>query len=437
MNDRICIIGAGPSGLTAAKALLEEGFRHVTILDRGSRCGGNWVFEADSGHSSVFETTHIISSRTLSAFSDFPFPPGTPDYPHHTHLAAYFAAYADHFGVTPHIRFQRLVESCVQDGQGWRVRHRPDRDPDAPATEEHFDRLIVANGHHWKPRWPRWEGTFAGTLLHSHDYKRAAPFAGQRVLVVGGGNSACDVAVETSRVSARTDLSWRRGYWIVPKFLFGRPSDTIYGALVERAPWVPMRLRYSAMARLLRAMVGGNHVYGLPEPDHRFGETHPTVNSELHYFLRHGRIHPRPDIARLDGHDVVFTDGSRHTYDAIIACTGFEISHPFLDASLFDYSRGPVPLWHRMIHPTLDHIAFVGLFQPIGCIWPLSELQGRILARWWAGRWSPPPDRAAAIGRQLQRPHLRQIDTPRHTITVDYPTFRSELLRELQAPLRA
>jgi len=131
-------------------------------------------------------------------------------------------------------------------------------------------------------------------MQHSHDFKRAAPYAGKRLLVIGGGNSACDVAVETARVAARVDLSWRRGYWIVPKFVFGVPSDHLHNLLYERLGFVPWRLRASFMETMLRLINGPNSAYGLPEPDHPFGATHPTLNSELLYFIRHGEIHPRP-----------------------------------------------------------------------------------------------------------------------------------------------
>ncbi len=394
------------------------------------------VFDADSGHSSVFETTHIISSRTLSQYDDFPMPPDYPDYPSHEQLAAYFQSYARHFDLYPHIRFATLVTHCrPAPTGGWEVTTVPDAEPGAVPVHEHFDKLVVANGHHWDPRWPDYPGEFSGALTHSHSFKRAAPFANQRVLVIGGGNSACDVAVETARVSARTDLSWRRGYWIVPKFVFGTPSDVIHNRLANSplGALLPESARVWALERVLRLVNGPHAAHGLPDPDHRFGETHPTVNSELLYALRHGRIGVRPDIARFDGRDVHFTDGSHATYDAVVACTGYRISHPFFDGDLIDYSEGPVPLYLKMILPTRDDLAFIGLFQPLGCIWPAAELQARILAAWWSDRWSPPADRAAAIQAELDRPHLRQVDSPRHTITVDYPRFRKELLAATRA----
>lgn len=423
---RVCVIGAGPSGITAAKNLIDAGFRELVIFDRGSEVGGNWVFDATSGHSSVFETTHIISSKQYSQYDDYPMPADYPDYPGHAQLAAYFQGYARHFGLYPFIRFGTMVERCERRDDGtWDVT----TSREGARTTETFDQLVVANGHHWKPRMPSYPGTFSGRLLHSHDFKRAAEFAGQRVLVIGGGNSACDVAVETSRVSARTDLSWRRGYRIVPKFLFGVPSDHLHNSM--SLPFLPRALRMWANERLLELVNGKNVQYGLPEPDHDFGATHPTVNSELLYFIRHGKIRPRRDVERFDGQLVHFTDGESETYDAIIACTGFVISHPFFDPKLIDYSSGRVPLYLKMIHPRLDNLHFIGLFQPLGCIWPAAELQSKLMAKRLRGQWSPPADLDGAIRRELEHPDVEQIDTPRHTITVDYPVFRKRLLTEL------
>ncbi|MDX2014238.1 MAG: NAD(P)-binding domain-containing protein [Myxococcaceae bacterium] len=395
------------------------------VFDRGHDVGGNWVFTEGAGHSSVFETTHIISSKAYSEYDDFPMPADYPDYPSHRQLAAYFQAYARHFGLYRFIRFGTLVVSCTRSASGgWTVVS----EKDGQQLTERFDQLVVANGHHWQPRLPRYEGTFTGTFLHSHDYKRAAPFAGQRVLVIGGGNSACDVAVETSRVSARTELSWRRGYWIVPKFVFGVPGDHIHNVLVNGAPWVPRALRTWVNEQMLKLINGPNARYGLPEPDHDFGATHPTINSELLYFLRHGRIGARPDIARLEGKTVHFVDGTTGDYDAIIACTGYVIAHPFFEKSFLDYSEGPVPLYLKMIHPQLADLHFIGLFQPLGCIWPAAALQAKLMARRLTGRWSPPGNLDEAVRAELAHPDIEQVSSPRHTITVDYPVFRRKLL---------
>ncbi|MBU6364607.1 MAG: NAD(P)/FAD-dependent oxidoreductase [Gemmatimonadetes bacterium] len=422
---RIAVIGAGPSGIAAIKNLLDAGFTDVTGFDRNAAVGGNWLFDPGSTHSSVFETTHIISSKTLSSYQDYPMPASYPDYPSHAQLAAYFQGYADRFGVTPRVRFGTEVRSAEPlPGDCWELRWT-DAAGDHAAT---FDALVVANGHHWRPRMPEYPGHFTGTLLHSHDYKRAAPFAGQRVLVIGGGNSACDVAVETARVSAATDISCRRGYWIVPKFIFGLPADVV----AQRTRWLPRPLRGWLNASLLRLLQGPNARYGLPEPDHPFGATHPTVNSELLYALRHGHIGARRDIARYDGRTVHFTDGTRGEYDVIIACTGYWIAHPFFRPDVIDFSRGPVPLYLRMFPARYPTLSFIGLFQPLGCIWPAAELQAKLLALRLTGRWAPPTDLETAIAREVANPDYPQLDTPRHTITVDFHAFSARLRAQLR-----
>lgn len=423
MKKRVCVIGAGPSGITAAKNLLDEGHQ-VTVFDLGTEVGGNWVFNENTGHSSVFETTHIISSRTLSEYADFPMPADYPDYPSHRHLARYFQDYASHFKLSPHIRFNTLVESCIlkDDGQ-WLV----STVSDGIHSEQDFDALAVCNGHHWLPRMPVYPGNFAGEFIHSHEVKKFSRFAGKRVLVIGGGNSACDVAVESSRVAASVDMSWRRGYWIAPKFMMGKPAD-VFSTKIN---WLPRSLWQKLSALSLFFRNGRNTDYGLPEPDGPLGSHHPTINEDLFFTIRHGKIKPRPDIERIDGETVYFKDGSSGAYDIIVACTGYIISHPFFDKQLIDYSEGEVPLWLRMIHPDIRTLYFIGLFQPLGCIWPGSELQSKIMARELSGKWHRPTDIQKRITGELKNPDFRQINTPRHTITVDYHRFRKRLLQQL------
>ena len=420
----VCVIGAGPSGITAAKNLLDEGLQ-VTVLDAGREVGGNWVFTEEEGHSSVFETTHIISSKHLSQYDDFPMPEDYPDYPSHRQLAAYFQAYARQFNLYPHIRFGTLVRHCerLPDGR-WQVVTETEGETDIRV----FDALCVCNGHHWQPRMPQYPGTFSGRFIHSHQVKRFADFRGQRVLVIGGGNSACDVAVESSRVAASVDMSWRRGYWIVPKFMMGQPADTFS----QRIHWLPRWLWRRLSALSLRIRNGRNRQYGLPEPEGPIGSHHPTINEDLFYTIRHGKIKPRPDIASLNGSEVRFRDGSSGTYDTIIACTGYVIAHPFFDKSFIDYSEGDVKLWLKMLHPSIDSLYFIGLFQPLGCIWPGSELQSRIMAQHLSGRWERPSDVDGLAEAELRHPDFHQIDTPRHTITVDYHRFRKRLSNALQ-----
>lgn len=420
----VCVIGAGPSGITAAKNLLDEGLE-VTVFEQSGEVGGNWVFSDKPGHSSVFETTHIISSRLLSQYDDYPMPEDYPDYPSHRQLAAYFQGYARQFGLYPFIRFHSKVVSCRQgSGQIWEVAV----ESDGKHSIYQFDALAVCNGHHWNPRMPLYSGTFTGRMMHSHEVKRFSDFKDLRVLVIGGGNSACDVAVESSRVAASVDLSWRRGYWVVPKFMMGKPADLFSTRFNKLPQWLWQKV--SALS--LRIRNGRNSDYGLPEPEGPIGSHHPTINEDLFYTIRHGKIRPRTDIEKLDGKTVFFKDGTSGNYDVIIACTGYIISHPFFDKQLIDYSEGDVPLWLKMIHPEIANLYFIGLFQPLGCIWPGAELQSKIMARELSGKWKRPSDILSRIRQELKNPDFSQINTPRHTITVDYHKFRKRLLNQLK-----
>ncbi len=424
--NRVCVIGAGPSGITAIKNLLDEGI-DVVAYDYNKDVGGNWIYSEDESHSSVFETTHIISSKTLSQYQDFTFDEfeaGIPDYPSHDQLRRYFQAYASRFGLYDVIQFQTLVKHCKRlDNGTWSVvtEHK------GKTYSEHFTHLVVCNGHHWQPRYPKYPGEFTGEMLHSHHFKKAEPFKNKTVLVIGGGNSACDVAVETSRVTEKTSISMRRGYRIVPKFLFGQPTDVV----ANKNKWLPLKWKYFFSELIVKIINGPNKLYGLQEPDHKAGGTHPTVNDELLYKLRHGKVLPKVDIERFDGQTVYFKDGSSEDFDVIIACTGFVLAHPFFDKDFLDYSDSKVPLYLKMLHAEYDNLYFIGMFQPLGCIWPGSELQSKIVARDIVGKWQRPANIKELCEREVTHPHLKQIDSPRHTITVDFAKFVKQLERHL------
>src|SRR4051812_19181884 len=281
---RCAVIGAGSSGIAAVKALDEKGF-DVTAFEASDRIGGNWVFGNPNGMSSAYRGLHINTSRERMEFSDFPMPKSYPDYPHHTHIAAYFDAYADHFGIRDRIRFETLVRRAerVPDG-GWALTLDD-------GSVERFDALLVANGHHWDARWPEpafpGSDSFEGVQMHAHDYRTPEIFEGKRTVVLGIGNSATDIAVESSRTSDATFLAMRRGAWIVPKYIGGMPSDKQTTGLMARAPLAVQ----SAMLRLmLRLSVGKLEDYGLPKPDHQPLHAHPTVSGDLIGRLGHGDI---------------------------------------------------------------------------------------------------------------------------------------------------
>jgi hypothetical protein len=424
LTKKVCIIGAGPSGLPAIKNISEAGIS-VVAYDYNSDVGGNWIYNEKDSHSSVFETTHIISSKTLSQYEDFPYGPEISDYPSHEELRNYFQSYAKYFNLYPHIQFNTLVKSCVRlDNGHWEVTTIKDKNEHVQI----FTDLIVCNGHHWEPKYPNYLGKFTGDFLHSHQYKKAAPFANKKVLVIGGGNSACDVAVETSRVSSQTFISWRRGYRIIPKFLMGKPTDVF----ATKMSFLPIFLRNLLAGLIANINNGSNKMYGLQKPNHKFGATHPTINSELLYKIRHGKIKPKVEIERFDGKKVFFKDKSIEEFDVIIACTGFVLAHPFFHENFLNYREGPVPLYLKMFHPEYDNLYFIGMFQPLGCIWPGAEQQSKLLTLALKGVWKRPANIGVLCEREITHPHMKQINTNRHRITVDFHRFMNDLKLEIK-----
>jgi cation diffusion facilitator CzcD-associated flavoprotein CzcO len=420
VDRRICVIGAGPCGLTAVKNLLQAGFRDVVCYEEGSGIGGNWAFTDDPRRVSVYECARTISSRRMAAFDDFPMPTGFPDFPAHRQMLAYFTAYATAFRLQSHIRLGVRVERCTPRDDGrWAVRVVANGEPET----EIFDGLLVCSGHHREAFVPRYPGTFTGTVMHSSAYKRPDPFRGQRVLVVGGGNSAADIAVDVAGHAARTGLSLREGTYIVPERVFGQPIDTVYMFCRSKLPRVLLR---AALRLWLRLAIGRWEEYGLPTPDHAPLEKPPTVNSGALDALRRGRLLAYRGVVRYDGRRVHFTDGTSEEFDAVIMATGFRVGFPFLPDRIADRE-----LYLRMTHPTVPGLFFIGLFQPIGCIWRLADLQARVAAWQLNGRLGRPPDIEARLRDDVAWRHSGLGPSPLPAIEVDYHTLRRQLLREL------
>lgn len=418
LSPRIAIIGAGCSGLAAIKVLAENGLTNLVCFEKNDQIGGNWVFTASESHSSVCETTHIISSKWLSHYSDFAMPADYPDYPSHQQVLAYFQAYAQKFGLEKYIRFNaEILKAEKIEGERWRL-HLND------GSVEEFDCLLVANGHHSTPRHPSWAADFTGQYLHSHSFKNNKGFEGKRILVVGAGNSGCDCAVETSRVAAQVDISVRTPQYIVPKFFLGKPTDTFAANML----WLPRPVQDVLHKISVRMQVGRYRYYGLPEPDFPPTRSHPTVNSEMLEKIRHGKVHPRPGIVRVEGRAVHFTDGSSAEYDTIIAATGYRIQFPFFDKNFINWEDATnVPLYLRMFHPEHKSLFFIGLVQPQGSVWPLSEAQSRLAAKVLKGQFSLPtnlPQLAAEEGKAVEREFLK---SPRHSVEVHFLPYLKKL----------
>ena len=420
----VAIIGAGSSGITAAKALYEHEIP-FDCFEASDRVGGNWVFENKNGVSAAYRDLYINTSRDRMQFSDFPMARSLPDFPHHTHIAQYFDDYVEHFGFRNRIRFETAIGHAAQRADGtWRL-------ADSHGVTHEYDALVVANGHHWDMRWPEpafpGAGDFRGVQMHAHQYRDNEFLSGKDVVVLGMGNSAMDIAVESSYVANATNLAARRGAWIMPKYLFGRPLDQI-----STLPHVPAWLTGRVAEAMIRLHTGRPERYGLPRPDHHFGAAHPTVSGRILDRISHGAIAPRPNIAQLGPDWVRFTDGTQVHADVVIYCTGYRITFPFFDEDFLAARDNRIDLFRRVFRPGNPSLAFVGLLQPLGAIMPLAEAQGRWIAEYLRGEYHLPAPRAMAadIRRENARMRRRYVASQRHTIQVDFDTYLASLRRE-------
>ncbi|MGE0615596.1 MAG: flavin-containing monooxygenase [Bacteriovoracia bacterium] len=436
---KYCVVGAGPSGLAAAKNLLEHGW-DCDIFERESDLGGVW--NIGNTRSTVYQSVHMISSKPLTEYTDFPMPKEYPDYPNHRQALAYLRAYADKNRLGSKIRFRTEVASAHREAAwDWRV---VTRDLATGETREsRYSGLIVASGFNWDPKLPNYPGSFAGESLHSAQYKTPDLLRGKRVLVIGAGNSGCDIAVEAAQHATAAFHSVRRGYHYIPKYAFGVPADQL-GEISLRLR-VPLVVRRFFNNILLKMVQGDPQKFGLPKPDHRLFESHPIINSQIFYYLGHGDLHAKPNVREFAGRTVVFQDGTREEIDLVVYATGYHVTVPYLSDELLNRREG-FPRFHlHVFHPEYDDLAIIGLIQPDSGVWGLLDCQAQAYVRYAKARREAqgasivPP--AAAHAKKFARAKrvqggehalelgrgIRYLSSSRHIHEVEHFSYRRRL----------
>ncbi|AYF72582.1 NAD(P)/FAD-dependent oxidoreductase [Nocardia yunnanensis] len=424
---RVAVIGAGPSGITAAKRLAEYGIP-FDCYEASDQVGGNWYYKNPNGMSACYQSLHIDTSKFRLQFEDFPAPEDWPDFPHHSQLHQYFKDYVEHFGFGDRILLNHKVVSAERDADGlWVI----GTDKGTTAT---YDALVVCNGHHWDPRMPDYPGEFNGVLMHSHAYND--PFdpidmRGKRIVVVGMGNSGLDIATELSQrfIASKFYLSARRGVWVLPKYVNGQVGDKR-----SMPAWMPPKLGLKLKQRFVVKNRGHMEDYGLPKPDHLPFEAHPSASEEFLHRAGCGDITFKPAITKLDGDKVHFADGSIEAVDVVLCATGYHISFPFFtDPELLPDARNRFPLFRQMIKPGVDNLFFLGLAQPLPTLVNFAEQQSKLVAAYLTGNYRLPSrtEMTEAIEQAEAARSGRYYDSPRHTIQIEFEPYVRDLEKEM------
>lgn len=424
------VIGAGPSGLAAARALTKCGIP-VDGYEASHGVGGLW--DITNPRSTMYESAHLISSRTTTEFREFPMRSDV-DYPGHAELLTYFRQYADRFGLTELFRFDTRVTRLEPRDGGW------DLVSDGPQGRQTrwYAGVVLANGTLAEPNVPAFEGDFAGELLHTSAYSSPSVLAGKRVLIVGAGNSGCDIAVDAVHHADAVDMSVRRGYYFVPRYLFGRPSDTL-----NQGRPLPARLKQAIDSRVLRAFTGDPVRFGFPQPDYRIYESHPIVNTMVLNHLGQGDLRIRPDVDHFDGSTVHFRDGTAAEYDLVLLATGYRLDYRFVDREHLDW-RGAAPRLFLNIFPAaFSGLYVMGMIEASGIGWQGRADQAELLAAYLHAQEADPARAARFRERVAHDPwpdltggyHYLGLDRMAHYVNKDaYRRAVSAAHRTLTSP---
>lgn len=417
------VIGAGPAGLAAIRSLKNAGLP-VQGVEKNADVGGQWLYGA--GASAVYASTHLISSKSTTAYADYPMPADWPAYPSHIQVSEYFKSFAKHFDLYPSIRFNTEVKKIEQRDGSWRATF-------GDGTTDDYEGAIIANGHLSDPLMPKMPGEFSGKVMHAKDYKTADIFEGKRVLVVGMGNTGCDIVVDAIHRAKQVLWSVRGGNHFVPKFVAGKPADEANHK--PRRFIIPKRLRSMLHEPIVRFLVGPPERFGLPKPEHRLYDKTPIVNSLVLQHLGQGDVALRKPVEELRGDKAVFTDGQEDEVDLVLLATGYEITFPFLE-DLTELSwqadRGAPRLFLNIFPLRENGLYVAGLLEGAGVGWPGRALQTDLIAAYLKAR-AENPDIAADFREKIAAYHAKatQKDRGEHGIFVDFLQYKRDLQKAI------
>ncbi|GIY74841.1 flavin-containing monooxygenase 5 [Caerostris extrusa] len=447
-KKKICVIGGGSSGLTAIKACKEEDL-DVVCYEKYDTFGGLWRYHSDDldGRPSVMKSTVINTSKEMSSYSDFPPPKEFSNFMHNTSMVEYFKMYAEKFDLLKHIVYKHEVKKVEKSDDyettgRWKITIL-DLDKNIE-FDDIFDGVMVCVGHHIYPLIPKFRGLnqFEGKKVHTHSLKTAEGFEDKSVLVIGIGNSAVDAAVEISKVSKKGQfvyLSTRKGSWIFSRLgPNGIPYDIFFQKRFFKVlrEYDPLHLTDTALEFLLNFKF--HHArFGL-KPKHRVLSAHITINDALPNCILSGLVTLKQDVQEFTKNGVIF-EGEEDVaeIDAVVLATGYEIKFPFLPDDILKISENELNLYKLVFPSQLEHpsLAFIGLTQPLGAIFPISEAQSRWFAQLMKGNSQLPPqsEMDQEIQMRLKLKNDQFVPSLRHMVEVMYIPYMDEIYSEIGA----
>ena len=368
MDADVLVVGAGPAGLATAACLRRRGIEPL-VVDRGTAVGDSWRRR--------YDRLHLHTPRVQSALPGLRIPRRYGRWVAKNDMAEYLREYAEHTGVRP--RFGTEVHRLLQDSDGWCA--------ETDAGPLRTLQVVLACGYNREPVQPSWPGqeSFRGTLLHASEYANPAPFRGQDVLVVGAGNTGAEIAADLAEQGAATvRLAVRTPPNVVPRQLGPLPI-TLLAITQDTAPaWL-----VDPVNRFLqRRFVGDLTRYGLPAAragvvaQARATGVTPTIDVGLIAQLEAGRVTPVAAVERFEDGDVVLTDGTRLSPDAVIAATGYRTAlEPLVGHLDVLDDRGRPRAHGSSTVPTVPGLRFVGIANPLKGLLLQIGLDARAAAR--------------------------------------------------------
>lgn len=408
----VCVIGSGISGLVTAKTFIEDGY-NVTIFEKKAGLGGVWEKS---------RTYPGLSSQNTSdtyCFSDYPMPKSYPDWPSAEEIRNYLTSYAKHFHVIDQIRFQtEVIRVCQKSGtsQKWVVTVKSTDENGSQTQEEsyEFDFILVCNGTFSQPKLPSLVDqekftSSGGLILHSTEFNDTSIIEGKRVVVVGFGKSACDIANIAAKTAQECTLVFRQAVWQIPRYILGIVNlkyilltrwaeaffiyrkmgkiETILHGICQPLVWCFWR----AVETLLRLQLGLDACGMKPEYNIEQRECSTSVSPPGFFQNIHtDKIKPiKSSISRFVPGGLELVNGETIPADVVIFGTGFRQEVPFLEEKyrqmLID-EEGNFQLYRHLIHPEIPQMGFVGynnslysqLTSEVGAWWLLDYVNGII-----------------------------------------------------------